>query len=239
MNSLQLSMWSGPRNLSTAIMYSFAQRVDTRVVDEPLYGHYLRVSGANHPGAEEVMAVMDCDGERVAQNIIVGATGKPIIFFKNMAHHLVNLEWDFLKQTTNILLTRDPYDMLPSLAKNITPTLKDTGYDIQVEILDFLTELGQSPPILDSRELLKNPRAVLGQLCNQLGIPFDERMLSWPAKPRLEDGIWAKYWYHGVHHSTGFAPYKSKVITFPENLQSLLEICRPYYERLSQHAIKA
>src|ERR687883_792368 len=133
---LKLSVWSGPRNVSTALMYSFRQRPDTLVVDEPLYGHYLRVTSADHPGDEEVMASMDCCGERVIMEVILGPCERPIHFFKNMAHHLADLDRGFLGRITNVLLVRDPKEMLPSLAKQLPhPTLRDTGLREQVEIL--------------------------------------------------------------------------------------------------------
>lgn len=231
-------MWSGPRNVSTALMYSFAQRSDTQVVDEPLYGHYLRVSGAPHPGAAEVMAVMDQDGERVVREVILGPSDKPVIFFKNMSHHLVDIKWDFLRHLTNILLTRDPVDMLPSLAEKIQPSLADTGYDKQVMLVNKLQEWGQQPIVIEARALLLNPAGMLATLCDHIGRPFEEAMLHWPAGPRPEDGIWAKYWYHNVHQSTGFAPYRPKTAPFPDELQPLLEECQPYYEQLLTYAIK-
>lgn len=239
-NCLRLCMWSGPRNVSTALMYSFAQRSDTRVFDEPLYGYYLETSGAPHPGAEEVIAAMDCDGQRVVREVVLGPCPQPILFFKMMAHHLRGLDWAFLEQTVNILLTRDPRDMLPSLAKNIPhPTLRDTGYDTQVEVLRHTATRGQTTPVIDSRDLLLDPSGVLSELCRQINIPFEERMLRWEAGPRPEDGIWAKYWYASVHQSTGFIKYRPKTDPFPDHLHPLLEECLPYYEELSQQAIRA
>jgi hypothetical protein len=238
---IRLSLWTGPRNVSTALMYSFAQRSDTRVVDEPYYGHYLRVSGAPHPGKEEVMADMECDGERVTREVILGPCEQSIIFFKNMTHHMLALNLDFLAQTTNILLTRDPLEMLPSLEKGLghPPTMRDTGYKAQAELLARLIELGQTPPVLESKELLLDPAGVLRRLCGQLGIPFEPAMLRWPAGPRPEDGVWAKYWYASVHRSTGFAPYRPKTAPFPAHLRPLLAECRPYYEQLLPYIIPA
>ena len=238
--TLRLNVWSGPRNVSTALMYAFAQRKDTRVVDEPLYGHYLRVSNAIHPGADDVMQDMDCDAQSVIANTVLGPCDKPILFMKQMAHHLVALDRTFLRQTTNVLLTRDPFDMLPSLVNQIEkPVIRDTGLKMQAELLEALQELGQDPVVLDSRELLKNPSGVLNTLCDRLSIPFDTGMLTWEPGPREEDGIWAKHWYHNVHQSTGFQPYRPKAEPFPEKLQELLEECTPYYEFLFAKAIKA
>ena len=236
---LRLNIWSGPRNVSTALMYSFAQRSDTCVVDEPLYGHYLRVSGAKHPGANEVMAHMDCDGETAIRNVVLGPCHRPVLFVKQMAHHLVEIDRDFFKRTHNILLVRAPVDMLPSLANQLkNPTLRDTGYKMQAELLRTFHAIGQKYPVLDARELLKNPQYVLAKLCEALNLAFDPEMLAWKAGPRPEDGIWAKHWYHNVHKSTGFEPHRPKPDPFPDRLRPLLNTCQPYYDQLYAHAIK-
>ena len=240
--TVRICLWSGPRNISTALMYSFAQRSDTRVFDEPLYAHYLSSTDARdyHPGGEDVIDDMDKDGNRVVHQLVLGADIAPVLFFKHMSHHLVNLDWSFMRDTVNIILTRDPIDMLPSYAKQVKqPTMRDVGYAQHVVILDYLQSLGQNPPILDSRETLMNPRGVLQKLCDRIGIPFEEAMLSWTPGPRPEDGIWAKYWYDSVHQSTSFQPYRPKTEPFPEQLRPLLAQCQPYYEQLAQHAIKS
>lgn len=176
---LRINLWSGPRNVSTALMYSFAQRTDTRVVDEPLYAHYLRVSGAEHPGRDEVLAAQDAQGARVVERVILGPSDRPVVFFKQMAHHLVELDRGFMVHTANVILTRDPAEMLPSLAQNLaTPTLVDTGYRDQCELLEQLVALGQEPPVLEARELLRDPRGVLTELCRRLGLRFQSRMLA-------------------------------------------------------------
>ena len=236
---LRLSVWSGPRNVSTALMYSFRQRSDTVVVDEPLYGHYLKVTGADHPGDDEVMAAMDCDGERVVREVILGPCERPVLFMKNMAHHLVMLDRSFISRITNVLLIRDPREMLPSLAEQLPdPTLRDTGLAKQAEILDLILGRGEVPVVLDAKHLLLDPPGVLRCACEKLGIPFEETMLSWPPGPKPEDGVWARHWYHSVHSSTAFAPYRPKTEPFPERLEPLLQECRPFYDRLLRFAIK-
>jgi hypothetical protein len=221
-------------------MYSFAQRSDTRVVDEPLYAHYLRVSGAEHPGREEVLAAMENDGARVVRDLILGACDRPVLFMKQMAHHLVEIDRDFLKRTVNVLLMRNPVEVLPSLAKNLSHiVLRDTGLAMQTELLDQLRAWGQEPTVLDAREVLLDPCAILSCLCTRVGIPFEETMLEWKAGPHPADGVWAPYWYHNVHRSTGFVSYCEKSEEFPDRLKPLLEECRPYYERLRELAIKA
>ncbi|MEM7583218.1 MAG: sulfotransferase family protein [Acidobacteriota bacterium] len=240
MNILRLCLWSGPRNVSTALMYSFAQRADTRVIDEPLYAHYLRVSGAEHPGRDEVLAAMDSDGEAVVREVILGPCDRPVLFMKQMAHHLVELDLGFLEQTYPVLLVRDPADMLRSLVHQLpNPTLRDTGLAMQSELLARLIELGHDPPVLESRQLLLDPRGVLSQLCDRIGLEFDPAMLHWSAGARPEDGVWAPHWYHNVHRSEGFSPFVAKTSDFPKSLEPLLAECRPHYERLFERALKA
>ena len=237
---LRLNLWSGPRNVSTALMYAFAQRKDTHVVDEPLYAHYLRVTGAQHPGRDDVLASQDNNGEQVVKDILLGPCNHPVLFVKNMAHHFIDLRWDFLRQMTTIMLIRNPEQMLPSLINQVPrPALADTALGRQKEIFDYLRDSGEAPCILDSRELLLNPQGVLSQLCTHLGLSFDEAMMHWPSGPRPEEGIWAPHWYHVIHKTTGFEPYKPKTAPFPKFLEPLLEECTPYYEYLYQFALRA
>jgi hypothetical protein len=237
--TLRIQLWSGPRNVSTALMYAFAQRSDTSVVDEPLYAHYLRVSGAEHPGRDDVLRAQDRDGERVVRELLLGPSATPVRFFKQMAHHLVELDRGFLASCANVILTRDPLEMLPSLVHQIPePTLRDTGYAVQTELLDELLALGQDPPVLEAAELLRHPRAVLEKLCARLGLGFDSAMLSWPAGPRPFDGVWAPHWYHNVHRSSGFEPFAPKSAAFPERLKPLLAECQPHYARLAARALQ-
>lgn len=221
-------------------MYAFAQRRDTTVVDEPLYGHYLRVSGADHPGRNTILADLECDGQHAIDQIVLGPSESPVRFFKMMAHHLLDLDRAFLEHTVNVILTRDPAEVLPTLTVQVgTPKLTDTGYDVQVSLYESLTEQGQDIVVLDARELLLDPPGVLEQLCGRLGLAMDPAMLKWPAGPRDYDGNWAPWWYHNVHKSTGFIPYRPKTEPFPERLKPLLEVTRPFYQKLYSLAIKA
>lgn len=234
----RICIWSGPRNISTALMYSFAQRSDTTVVDEPLYAHYLVSTNAQeyHPGAEEVIADQENDGQQVIDNVVFGKYDTPVVFFKHMTHHLVNLDWSFLKDTINVILTRDPADMLRSIVHQIpNPEMKDVGYAAHLELVEYLRGIGQQPIVIDSKEVLMNPREKLTEICDHIGIPFEDAMLEWEAGARSEDGIWAKYWYHNVHKSTGFQPYKPKTGNFPEKLKPLrAESERCYAELLNK-----
>lgn len=239
---LRLSVWSGPRNVSTALMYSFRQRADTEVVDEPLYGHYLKTSGKKHPGREAVLAAMDTDGARVVRDeLLAPCRAASVRFFKNMAHHLRGLPgWDFLDGLTNVLLTRDPCEMLPSLAEQLPqPSLQDTGLEEQVAVLEREQAAGRAPLVLDAREVLRDPEGVLRQICDRLALSFEPSMLQWPAGPVPEDGVWAEHWYGSVHRSTGFRPYEPKTDPFPERLRPLLRECAPLYDRLRAHALEA
>ena len=233
-------LWSGPRNVSTALMYSFAERPDTRVVDEPLYGHFLLTTGADHPGREEIMKVINCNGPQVMHDLLAGSVDVPdVLFMKQMAHHLVNIDDEFLQQTRNIFLIRDPREMLPSLTIQLPhANLEDTGLQMQWQLFSRLENEGQSPAIIDSRQLLLDPAGVLRQLCDNLEIEYTSKMLSWPAGPRAEDGAWAPYWYHAVHQSTGFSQYVAKK-EFPPHLEPLLAKCSPWYDLLYARAIRA
>ncbi len=234
----RVSVWSGPRNVSTALMYSFRQRPDTVVVDEPLYGHYLNLTDTPHPGKAEVLAEMDSDSVRVVQNVLLGRYDESVVMFKNMAHHLAGLDRAFLRELHNVLLIRDPAEMLPSLAQELPePTLRDTGLREQVELLEEVLASGQTPVVIEAKRLLQNPERVLRGLCSALELPFEPAMLAWPVGPKPEDGVWAKYWYKNVHASSTFAPYKPKTEPFPEHLRPLLEVCAPLYDRLKTYAL--
>jgi hypothetical protein len=237
---LRLCLWSGPRNVSTALMYSFAQRADTRVVDEPLYAHYLRVSGALHPGRDEVLRAQEGDGAKVVRDVVLGPCDRPVHFQKHMAHHLVELDRAFLRQTVNVLLIRDPAEVVVTLRRQIAaPTLRDVGIAAQSQLRDELRAAGQEPPILDAKETLQDPEGVLRELCRRVGLAWDRAMLAWPAGPRPFDGVWAKHWYQNVQRSTGFEPWRAKREAPPRELVALIEECKPWYAKLMADAIRA
>lgn len=235
----RISLWSGPRNVSTALMYSFRQRPDTTVVDEPLYAHYLSRTGVIHPGRDDVLAAQSHDGEAVVRDVILGEVPTPVLFVKNMGHHLRGLDWSFLGRLHNVILTRDPAEVLASFIKQVPdPDLEGTGLPVQVELLEATLAEGRRPLVVDSRLLLTDPRSVLTQLLDAIGLDFDERMLSWPSGPVPEDGVWAPHWYASVHRSTGFGEYRPKDEPVPESVQPVLEQARPLYDRLLAHAIR-
>ena len=222
-------------------MYSFARLADIQVIDEPLYGHYLRVSGADHPGRDEILEKMNCDGDAVMRDLLAltNSDCAKQLFIKHMAHHLVAIDLGFLRRTKNVFLIRDPREMLPSLIVQLPRArLADTGLEQQWSLFQDLVSSGQQPAVLDSRELLLDPAGVLKQLCQNLELEFSEEMLRWPTGPRAEDGVWAPHWYHAVHQSTGFAPYQAKT-DCPSHLEPLLNECAPWYNRLFEYAFRA
>jgi hypothetical protein len=221
-------------------MYSFAQRPDTITFDEPLYAHYLHVTGTDHPGKEEILASQENDGEKVVHEIILGEYDKPVVFFKQMTHHLVELNEDFLGKVYNILFIRDPKQIISSYAQ-VRPdvTMQDIGVEKQWYLFNSLKEKNYHCVVLDSNEILKSPEKVLYSLCDALEIPFYKEMLHWKTGPKKEDGVWAKYWYDNVHKSTGFEKQKTSDRALPEYLEPLYNESKKYYNLLYQHSIKA
>ena len=231
-------MWSCPRNISTALMYSFAQRTDTVVFDEPLYAHFLKVSGAKHPAREQVLQDLENDGNKVVQEVILQKSEK-LLFHKLMTHFLIGIDTEFLSEVMNIIFIRNPQEIIFSYSKVIpNPTMEDIGVKQQYELYLALEERGKTPIVLDSKYLLQNPKQLLKKLCSLLGIPFDERMLKWEKGARKEDGVWASYWYKNIHNSTGFLPYTEKEITLTDSNAELAKECLSYYEFLTAKSIQ-
>lgn len=234
-------MWSCPRTVSTALMRAFENRADTTVCDEPLYACYLAATGLPHPMAAEVIASQAVDWRVVAEQLTGPVPGDRSVFYqKHMAHHLlpeIGREW--LERLEHCFLIRDPLELLPSLDdRTPDPRLEDTGFPQQLELFEQVSEsTGRTPPVVDSRDLLEAPRAVLGLLCESLDIPFDEAMLSWPAGPRSTDGVWAAHWYANVEHSTAFQAPPARARALPVRLEELLEVCRTPYETLHAHRL--
>jgi Sulfotransferase domain len=240
---VRIAMWSGPRNISTALMRAFENRPDTVVTDEPLYGHYLRATGLDHPGRDEVIAAQPGDWREVVAALTGPVPeGKAVWYQKHMTHHLLpQIGRDWLAQLCNCFLIRDPRAVLASYVKTrAAPTLEDLGLPQQAEIFaQVRAHRGQVPPVLDAGDVLADPRRMLGLLCDALGIPFSERMLAWPAGRRPSDGVWAPHWYASVWRSTGFRPARPPGTPLPPALTTLAEACRPYYERLRAHRLGA
>ena len=241
---LRLAVWSGPRNVSTALMRSWENRPGTIVVDEPFYAHYLQVTGIEHPGRDEVLAHHETDWRRVVEALLAPLPpGVAVFYQKQMSHHLLpHMGREWLGSVTHAFLIRDPAPMLASLEVKLGEfDLEATGLPQQVEIFDFVRHAtGRAPPVVDSADLLAAPEATLRALCVALGVPFSERMLSWPRGRRATDGIWAKHWYERVEHSTGFErPRAAATPRFEGRLAGLEEQCRSLYEKLHAHRLRA
>lgn len=239
--TLRVNSWSGPRNLSTALMRSFSQRGDTRALDEPLYGHYLATTGAPHPGRDDLIRELETDARTVVEEVVLGPCDRPVLFMKQMVHHLTpELDLAFLDRCVNVLLIRDPAEVISSLVNQLPqPVMRDVGLARQVELFRDLRARGQEPPVVDARELLTDPEHVLRELCDRIGLAWDPAMLSWPAGRQPEDGPWARYWYDNVHASTGFAPYRPRDAEVPDSCRALLAECRALYDELLVGAIRA
>jgi hypothetical protein len=233
----RIQCWSGPRNISTALMYSWRQRADTTVLDEPFYAHYLTLDDRGHPGVEDTLASQSTDADEVIRDVVLGACPTPVLYIKNMAHHLKGVDRAHLAHTENILLCRDPREMIASLSVRLPNCdLYDTGLVESVELLDAVLDSGGRPFVIESQALLKDPPGVLEQVCDHIGLEFDPAVLAWEAGPKPEDGSWATYWYDNVHKSTGFSPYEHLTRPVPDNLQPVLAEAMPLYERLSEYA---
>jgi Sulfotransferase domain len=239
---VRIAMWSGPRNISTAMMRAWGNRGDTTVVDEPLYAYYLERTGKDHPMAAEVLAQGETNWRKISIQLTKEPipAGKRIYFQKQMTHHLlpeVDREW--IVDLTNCFLIRDPREVILSyLKKNPEPALEDLGFVQQCEIFDFVRERTNStPPVLDAKDVLKNPERTLRALCDAARVEFDKAMLSWPSGLRETDGIWAKHWYDAVARSTSFEPYKPRTGNVPDSLREIYKRCQECYAQLYEHRL--
>lgn len=238
-------MWSGPRNISTALMRSWASRADTTVVDEPLYAFYLNETGLSHPGREEILRSQPTSWKTVAERLSGPIPDEAGIYYqKHMAHHLlpiVKRDWLMDEPFRHAFLVRNPRAMLTSLAKVIPePRIEDTGLPQQVELFEMLQERrGSAPPVIDSRDVLENPEGMLRALCRAINVSFDQAMLMWDQGPQPTDGVWAKHWYANVNKSTGFGPPRPENSDVPSQLEPVLELCEQYYSQLYPHRLQA
>ena len=239
---IRIAMWSGPRNLSTALMRSFGARPDTHVSDEPLYAHYLEATGLPHPIADEIQRAGETDWRRVVAELTGPVPcGRALWYQKHMAHHLLpGIERGWLAELRHAFLIREPRAMLTSLVQKLDQplTAADTGLPQQLELFDWLErETGARPAVVDSRDVQDRPREVLGELCARLGIAFTEVMLSWDPGPRPTDGPWGPHWYGNTLASTGFTPWRAKPDRVPAENEALASECEALYARLAIHAI--
>ena len=235
---LRLAVWSGPRNISTAMMRSWENRPDCAVIDEPFYAHYLLETRTSHPGRDEVIRVGELDWRRVV-GVLEGPVpgGREIFYQKHMTHHMLpHIRRDFMRGMTNVFLIRDPRDVVASYAKarpNTAIAAKDIGIPQEEQLIEFVREVtGADPLIIDTGEFLKDPEAHLRAWCSRLSIPYLSDMLHWPAGPRRTDGVWAPYWYDAVVASTGFEPHQERDHHVAPEHAALVAQCMPHYEAL-------
>jgi hypothetical protein len=241
--TIRIAMWSGPRNLSTAMMRSFGSRADTFVSDEPFYGCYLRQTRDPQPMAEEVIASMDCDWASVARTMTGPAPGNPAIWYqKHMAHHMVGpIAYDNLPGLRHAFLIRHPARVVASYSAKRTKVRPDhLGVERQAEYFEREADrLGRAPPVVDSADILRDPPGTLKLLCEALEIPWDPAMLAWAPGPKPGDGIWGTHWYDAVNRSSGFAPPDDRPIELAADEQAVADACMPFYKRLAAHKITA
>ncbi len=241
--TLRIAMWSGPRNISTAMMRSFENRPDTEVWDEPFYGHYLHRTGIPHPGADEVIADQGTDWKDIARRCLGDPPGgSPVFYQKQMTMHLLpEMERDWIRGLTNCFLIRRPDQVVASYGR-VRPdvTFGDVGFRQQAELFDYVIKTtGTLPLVIDSADFLRNPEAMLEAMCDRLGIAFRTEMISWPAGQRESDGVWGRHWYDAVWRSTTFEPYRDKSPKLPPELRAIAEEAEPFYQVLYPHRLVA
>jgi hypothetical protein len=236
-----IAMWSGPRNISTAMMRSWGNRPDTFVCDEPFYAHYLLKTRVPHPGADEVIRHQENDWRKVVAWLTGDVPqGKTIFYQKHMTHHLLpEIDRGWLDHVTSAFLIRAPREVIASFVRVAgTPRLEDTGLPQQLEIFTRVRErTGRVPPVVDARDVLERPERLLRLLCAALGVDFTPAMLSWPPGPRDSDGVWAKYWYDNVVKSSSFQPYRPKNEPMPTPLAGMLDEANAIYRQLHEHRL--
>jgi hypothetical protein len=236
-------MWSGPRNISTAMMYSFASRTDCTVWDEPFYAHYLATTGITHPMGDEVIADGEVDYDKVVQMCLAPPPAEtPVFYQKHMTHHmLAGQDWRWCLPLANVFLIRAPELVLASYsAKRENVSLADIGFERQLDLFNMVADkLGHPPTVVDCEDILANPDTALTALCQAVGIAFDPAMLKWSPGPKPYDGVWSEHWYNAAWKSSGFADPKSSYPELAAGLAHIADRARPIYEVLGAHRIKA
>jgi hypothetical protein len=235
--TIRIAMWSGPRNLSTAMMYAFAARGDCAVSDEPFYAAYLSATGLDHPMREAILASQPIDPAKVQ---LTGAVpgDAPLWYQKHMTQHMLpRMPTDWMATSRHAFLIRHPARVVASYAKKREePTLEDLGFTQQRALFDRIADLtGSAPPVIDSADIRANPGPMLRALCSALDIPWTDRMLRWPAGPKPYDGVWAPAWYHAVHASTGFDAAEGPLPDLPSAYADLADAALPAYTALAEY----
>jgi len=238
---MRIAMWSGPRNLSTAMMYAFAARGDTAVIDEPFYAAYLFETGLNHPMRDEILAAQQSDPNAVALTLTGSIPGENRHFYqKHMCQHMLpGVPRDWMAEVVNVFLIRHPARVIASFgAKYEAMTLADIGFSQQAELFEHVEALGQKPVVIDSADIRRNPEGMLRALCDAIGLDWTPAMLHWPAGGHGDDGVWAPHWYGAVHRSTGFAGPEGELPKLEGDAAALLANAIPYYERLAAFKLR-
>lgn len=238
---MRIAMWSGPRNLSTAMMYSFGARADVAVVDEPFYAAYLAKTGLDHPMRDQIIASQSGNPDRVVEQLLGPVPdGKPHFYQKHMSQHMIpGIPRDWLRQVTNIFLIRHPARVAASFsAKYDNPTLTDIGFQQQADLYDEIRAAGADPVVIDSADIRRNPEKMLKKLCAAIDLPWDNAMLSWPKGGHPQDGVWATHWYGSVHQSTGFAAAEGDLPDLDGPRKELAQLAEPYYEKLRVFSLR-
>lgn len=232
----RIAMWSGPRNLSTAMMRSFGSRADCAVSDEPFYAAYLKATGLDHPMGQKVMASQPQDANQVAADMLGPVPGgKSVWYQKHMSHHMIEgFPLDWVDGLTNVFLLRGPERVLASYAqKREEVSLADVGFEGQMMLFERVADrLGHAPVVIEAEDVRRDPRRSLSALCAAIGLPFDEAMLSWAPGQHASDGVWAPHWYNAVFKTTCFAPPDESVPDLPDHLRAVADEARPYYQRM-------
>lgn len=236
-----IAMWSGPRNISTAMMYSFGNRPDCFAWDEPFYGFSLLTHGNDHPMRDEIIAAYDCNwSSLVAACLAPPPKGKSVFYQKHMTHHMLKgFDRSWVLALTNAFLIRKPERVLASYTQKWADvTLRDIGFVEQAEIFDLVADhLGHAPAVIDADDVLEDPRGTLTRLCAACNIPFDQHMLAWPKGQKSFDGVWAPHWYNTVWESTGFGRPSQRKIELNPVLSKIADEARPYYDGLRRYKL--
>ena len=237
---MRIAMWSGPRNLSTAMMYAFAQRADFTVLDEPFYGPYLRKTGLDHPMRAEILADRAPDADSVDRALRADPPGGLHAYDKHMCQHMIpGMPRDFMAHCTNVFLLRHPARVVTSFLREYPQAnARDTGFALQAELFDHVRALGQTPVVVDSADIRDDPQGMLRALCDALGLDWDPAMLHWPKGPKPYDGVWAPVWYRSLHATTGFAGPEGPLPALDRHAEALVAECLPHYDAMAARAIK-
>jgi hypothetical protein len=237
---MKLAMWSGPRNLSTAMMYAFASRRDFSAIDEPFYAAYLNLTGLQHPMRDQILQAQPQDPYLVVDSLLgPNPDGCQNVYHKHMTQHMIEaIPRDWMLKVTNVFLIRHPARVVASFAKKYPdPKIEDIGFHQQADLFRYLVKNGQKPIVINSADIRSNPEQKLRDLCGALGLEFDAKMLKWTKGGQSCDGVWAPHWYGAVHNSTGFDDAEGPLPILSGRLLELVSQSLEPYEELAQFSL--